>query len=335
MRGNEFLDKMDLIDLSYVEAADAAPKKKKNVWAKWGATAACLCLVAAGAFMTQDVWNAPDPPGIPVSAPDPAPDPLHDPIPDRFPDPDGTTQQGDDPTLRPEDPVNMPGIDISVTPPPEYNGPFSAIVPASEPPEPTMEPMPELTTEPVPEPTPAETHAPMHNGNGFVIAGPNNVTEFPNVTPMISGYGAASYRGDMAVNNGGSVFSDSLRAAMDAYGDSVKYRVLVELFHDGVMLSGGGEAAWQEARRLSALGYITALETVETFSVEPNENGEHTVLSASYYFTLHATYEQLKNFPASGELGYSIMLYDEYFGIPSAGPDNVIFHINGFAQIDG
>ena len=31
MRGNEFLDKMELIDPAYVEAADATPKKKKSV----------------------------------------------------------------------------------------------------------------------------------------------------------------------------------------------------------------------------------------------------------------------------------------------------------------
>lgn len=45
MRGNEFLDKMELIDPAYVEAADATPKKKKSVWVKWGAVAACFCLV--------------------------------------------------------------------------------------------------------------------------------------------------------------------------------------------------------------------------------------------------------------------------------------------------
>ena len=45
MRGNELLDKMELIDPAYIEAADAAPNKRKSVWAKWGAAAACLCLV--------------------------------------------------------------------------------------------------------------------------------------------------------------------------------------------------------------------------------------------------------------------------------------------------
>ena len=48
MRGNEFLDKMELINPVYVEAADVIPKKKKNSWVKWGAMAACLCLVIMG-----------------------------------------------------------------------------------------------------------------------------------------------------------------------------------------------------------------------------------------------------------------------------------------------
>lgn len=46
MRGNEFLDKMELIAPAYVEAADAEPKKKKkSIWIKCGAIAACLALV--------------------------------------------------------------------------------------------------------------------------------------------------------------------------------------------------------------------------------------------------------------------------------------------------
>ena len=48
MRGNELLDKLELIDPAYVEAADTKPKKKKNAWVKWGAMAACLCLAVIG-----------------------------------------------------------------------------------------------------------------------------------------------------------------------------------------------------------------------------------------------------------------------------------------------
>lgn len=46
MRGNELLDKMELVDPMYVEAAEAAPGAKKKVRAGWRAVlAACVCLV--------------------------------------------------------------------------------------------------------------------------------------------------------------------------------------------------------------------------------------------------------------------------------------------------
>lgn len=51
MRGNELLDKMALIDPAYVAAADTEPGKKKNVWRKWGAMAACLCLIVGAIAM--------------------------------------------------------------------------------------------------------------------------------------------------------------------------------------------------------------------------------------------------------------------------------------------
>ncbi|HIZ55289.1 MAG TPA: hypothetical protein H9671_03675 [Firmicutes bacterium] len=56
MRGNEFLDKMELIDPAYVEAADAKPNRKKYSWIKWGAVAACFAvMVLAGTrLLLQD-----------------------------------------------------------------------------------------------------------------------------------------------------------------------------------------------------------------------------------------------------------------------------------------
>ena len=44
MNGNELLEKMDLIDPAYINAADPAPKKTNASWIKWGAAAACICL---------------------------------------------------------------------------------------------------------------------------------------------------------------------------------------------------------------------------------------------------------------------------------------------------
>ena len=62
MRGKEFLDKMDLIDPGYVEAADMKPAKKKNGWVKWCAMAACLCLIiGAVTFLPRLHGNHGDP----------------------------------------------------------------------------------------------------------------------------------------------------------------------------------------------------------------------------------------------------------------------------------
>lgn len=49
MRGNDLLNKMELINPAYVEAADNKPKKRKNSLVKWGTMAACFCLIVAAA----------------------------------------------------------------------------------------------------------------------------------------------------------------------------------------------------------------------------------------------------------------------------------------------
>lgn len=49
MRGSELLDKMEHIDPAYIEAADSEPKRKKRLWLKVGAAAACICLLGGGA----------------------------------------------------------------------------------------------------------------------------------------------------------------------------------------------------------------------------------------------------------------------------------------------
>ena len=47
MRGNELLDKMELVHSAYIDAADEKPAGKKHPWRKWAAAAACLCLIIA------------------------------------------------------------------------------------------------------------------------------------------------------------------------------------------------------------------------------------------------------------------------------------------------
>ena len=57
MRGNELLEKMELIDPAYVAAADAPPQRRKTHWLRWGVVAACLCL-AIGAGSPSPVRGA-------------------------------------------------------------------------------------------------------------------------------------------------------------------------------------------------------------------------------------------------------------------------------------
>lgn len=51
MRGREMLDAIENLNPAYIEAAAEKPKAKKAGWLKWGAMAACLCLVVAGVAM--------------------------------------------------------------------------------------------------------------------------------------------------------------------------------------------------------------------------------------------------------------------------------------------
>ena len=55
----------------------------------------------------------------------------------------------------------------------------------------------------------------------------------------------------------------------------------------------------EESDRLFSCGYTVAIETY-------NDGLEN-----HYYFTLHATKEQLINFAANEEYGYRFFLYDE------------------------
>ncbi len=86
MRGDELLDQMELTDPAYVEAADIKPEKKKNVWIKGSAIAACFAIMiyagtrllppdaqreipgSSGAL--EDISGVPDAPGGIAGLPD-------------------------------------------------------------------------------------------------------------------------------------------------------------------------------------------------------------------------------------------------------------------------
>ena len=144
------------------------------------------------------------------------------------------------------------------------------------------------------------------------IANSPNSQEILGDKPLVSGYGDSSLPADMAVNHGGVSYSNSLKKAMADHGDTANYRVLIKLFSNGVQISSGSALAVSEFQRLSDLGYVVAVETV----INTETQNGLSVATATYYFTLHATYEQLENFQPSSELGYFIGLYDEYFNDP-------------------
>ena len=262
MRGNEFLDKMELIDPAYVEAAEASPvRKKKSPFVKWGAIAACFCLVAVMVPGLLDMQSEPS--GPPVPSPDGTIQRTEEP-------PEGSYNQ---PILRPGDPGYIePGEPIQED---VYNGLF------------------------VPYGTDVESSL------------------LDNVKPMISGSAEAPYEGDMAVHNGYTHMSQALEDALGKNGDVANYRVFVVLFKDGVQINSGSEAALKEAKRLSDLGYVVAIE----WFTQTIGEGEYEV---ECYFTIHGTYEQMSDFAASEDFGYAMMLYNEYFGISSEPP--VVFH---------
>ena len=59
MKGEELLEKMNLVDPAYVAAADQPPRKKKRRWLKIGAAAACL-----GLALLAVLWGMPNPANV-------------------------------------------------------------------------------------------------------------------------------------------------------------------------------------------------------------------------------------------------------------------------------
>ena len=140
------------------------------------------------------------------------------------------------------------------------------------------------------------------------------VTDPIELTPMIESfkveYNDARYP---APKNGEVIYSMPLRGALIDHGGSARYRVMVSLFRDENALAPEGPEAEAERERLSALGVIVAYETY----FDGTEN--------HYYFTLHATCEQLTNFNADERYGYLLSLYGEFVGSGQGDP-SVVFN---------
>ncbi len=127
----------------------------------------------------------------------------------------------------------------------------------------------------------------------------------PDELRIISSYAGSYTTGDTSSasyatpENGKRCFSTPLQQAMDAYGDRVLYRVVVDVFRDKEPLSADSKPVQEERARLSDSGYTVAYETVS--------DGE----SAHPYLILHATYDELTGFAVNKRYGYFLFLYEE------------------------
>lgn len=61
MRGTELLDRLELVDPTFVKEADQQPKKRRPVWLQAGGLAACLCVAVAAAFALRGAGQLPGP----------------------------------------------------------------------------------------------------------------------------------------------------------------------------------------------------------------------------------------------------------------------------------
>ena len=116
---------------------------------------------------------------------------------------------------------------------------------------------------------------------------------------MVSSYDAA-YGNCNTPENGDSCISEALKMAMEEYNSGRLYRVTVELFRNGTQIAENSQEVSAEIDRLSKAGYITAFETAYQDRVPVRS-----------WITLHATFDQINEFPTNADYGYALYLYDE------------------------
>lgn len=146
---------------------------------------------------------------------------------------------------------------------------------------------------------------PMFTDDKEIASKTKMITSYPVDGPDVEGLS-----GDYAVLNGGCFLSPSLKGALAEYGNSeeYRYRVIIELFRDGVQVPNESDEAGAERDRLATEGYVVAYETLS--------DGNATTHSL---FTIHATAKQLKEFATSQQYGYGLWLYDEKEGHATEG----------------
>lgn len=103
MSKDRVVDSLGRIDDDMIQSVEALRQKKKRLaWTKWGAMAACFCLIVASAFVIPRITDS-GPGYVPV------------------PNPDGTIQRDEPPDVYPSHPILRPGDEGYVDPAPTLN----------------------------------------------------------------------------------------------------------------------------------------------------------------------------------------------------------------------
>lgn len=109
---------------------------------------------------------------------------------------------------------------------------------------------------------------------------------------IISDYGTGTAMSYKTPDNNTFGISIPLRSAIEEYGDTARYMVVVDIFKDKEQIVTDESLLEAEMKRLEGLGYEAAIEV--------NDLGEEPI----YYFCIQATKEQLENFDCNKEYGY-------------------------------
>lgn len=117
---------------------------------------------------------------------------------------------------------------------------------------------------------------------------------------VIASYGSdgssACYK---APDNGTCNYSIPLRNAMEEYGDTVLYKVVLDVFSSNNLLEADSEAVKYEVERLTELNYTVDLEHYNDGSMDHD------------YLVLFITQAQLTEFAGNDSYGYMFWLYEE------------------------
>ena len=253
MNGNDLLDKMELIDPEYIEAAEKSLRHRSSVIIKYAAAAACLCILCIGTYFGMQQKAAPK--ELPSAA-------------GQSPAAAAAVTEDLDPA------ISLKETEL------EQKESLNSASAASEDKEPKTQ-------------------------NSAVFS--PDITEAAKAAPRTSRpYMISDFQTDVVdlqtiPGNGRVNLSAALTEALKQYGDDPKYRVVIEMYKDGVLVDGGSAEIAAETKRLSDEGYITAYESFC--------DGENT----TYTLTIHASKDQLESFPPAGDFGYILKLYGEVF----------------------